>query len=304
VDDLALVADPDGAGAAAIADLEETVVRRHLAEQGDPGRARLAAVEAVAATLPRARRLLVRRGAAVLGHVWLVRSEEGDDLSVLDLRLDDSRLAPPVRDQVVALARSEGRRRLTLAVPPGEPVLGAFAEGGGFRETSTQLALALPAPPGPLTLLRPMSEDEFDRWHVGQLRTYTAERVRAGESPEQAAAVVRHQDAELLPQGHRTPRQHLFTAVVDGVDVGTLWLSTQRPMVWVCDVGVAEQHRRRGHGAALVRAAAQWSSERGAPAIGLNVFADNRGARALYDRLGFHVTEVFAALDLGGGAPT
>lgn len=302
MDDLLLVPDPDGAGAGAVADLEEALVlRRHLGEEGEPGRAREAATEAVASVLPRARRLLVRRGEVVLGHVWLVRGEEGEDLSLLDLRLPDSRLAPRVRDEMVRLARSGGHRRLTLAVPPGDPVLLAFAKGGGFRETSAQMALALPVETGRAASLRPMSEVEFDRWHAVQLETYTAERVRAGESPEQAAAVVRRQDAELLPQGHRTPRQHLFTAVVDGVDVGTLWLSTRRPMVWVCDVVVAVQHRRRGHGAALMRAAAAWSSEHGAHAIGLNVFADNHGARALYDRLGFHVTEAFAALDLGVG---
>ena len=64
-------------------------------------------------------------------------------------------------------------------------------------------------------------------------------------------------------------------------------------------VAAAEVMRRKGYGAGLMNAAAAWSRDHGHPAIGLNVFAHNQGARALYDRLGYRVTLDYRALDRG-----
>jgi GNAT superfamily N-acetyltransferase len=69
-------------------------------------------------------------------------------------------------------------------------------------------------------------------------------------------------------------------------------------MAFVYDVEVFEDERRKGYGAGLMNAAAVWSRDHGHRAIGLNVFAHNTGARALYDRLGYRITLDYRALDL------
>ena len=79
---------------------------------------------------------------------------------------------------------------------------------------------------------------------------------------------------------------HFFTAWVGDAGVGSLWLCTLDPMAFVYDVVVDEAQRRKGYGAAIMNAGALWSREQGHPVLGLNVFAHNPGARALYDRLG------------------
>jgi GNAT superfamily N-acetyltransferase len=63
-------------------------------------------------------------------------------------------------------------------------------------------------------------------------------------------------------------------------------------------VVVAEGHRRKGYGEAIMNAGARWCQERDIFALGLNVFGHNPGARALYDKLGYVVTEDYRALDL------
>lgn len=57
----------------------------------------------------------------------------------------------------------------------------------------------------------------------------------------------------------------------------------------VADVGlmVAEDFRRRGAGRALMEAAEEWAHSIGVRKIELHVFPHNRGALALYERLGY-----------------
>jgi GNAT superfamily N-acetyltransferase len=69
-------------------------------------------------------------------------------------------------------------------------------------------------------------------------------------------------------------------------------------MAFVYDVAVEESERRKGYGAAIMNAGARWSRDHGHPALGLNVFAHNPSARALYDRLGYQVTQDYHALDV------
>ena len=89
-----------------------------------------------------------------------------------------------------------------------------------------------------------------------------------------------------------------FTAWVGDEPVGRLWLSTQSTLAFVYDVEVDADQRRKGYGAAIMNAGALWCREHGHPALGLNVFAHNPGARALYDRLGYHVTLAYSTLDV------
>jgi ribosomal protein S18 acetylase RimI-like enzyme len=69
-------------------------------------------------------------------------------------------------------------------------------------------------------------------------------------------------------------------------------------MAFVYNIEVRPDYRRRGHGAGIMNAAALHCRELGCSVLGLNVFAHNPGARALYDRLGYEVTHEYSALDV------
>jgi len=126
----------------------------------------------------------------------------------------------------------------------------------------------------------------------------TDELHAAGLSREGADEQSRTQSAQLIPDGVNSVGQEFFTAWVGEERVGHLWLSTERPMAFVYDIVVLEEQRRKGYGAAVMNAGAVWSREHGHFALGLNVFAHNPGARALYDRLGYVVTVDYRTLDV------
>ncbi len=293
---LSLHADPHP-GASSGALVARLTHRRFLGEQADVERAEGAARALVERLLPRLRRLEVRASAdgVPCGAVWLL--EEGDDLGVLELDLDDHRLAHVVRDLVVDLARAEQLRRLTIGVAPGDAVTEAFVRGRRFAVEAFQMRLDLDhsLPDDSAVALTSMSQDAFDTYLSSFVDEYAETREKAGETPERAREVAHSQMASLLPEGLDTREHHFFVGSVGDQVVGTLWVGTERPMAFVYDVAVDEAQRRRGHGAGLMQAAALWSQRRGAHALGLNVFAYNLGAKALYDRLGYHVVEAFAA---------
>ena len=137
-----------------------------------------------------------------------------------------------------------------------------------------------------------MSAADYAAFSAAHLGPYAADRMQADHfTQEQADEFVRAQTAQTLPQGQETPGHRFFNIVADDVCVGSLWIfhATGARDGFVYDIVVEPQHRRRGHAGAALELAAQLLREEGCEVLGLNVFAHNPGARALYEKLGFAV---------------
>ena len=90
----------------------------------------------------------------------------------------------------------------------------------------------------------------------------------------------------------RYPHAAVFVAEAeDGTVVGRLSIARdQHPASrHVADLGlmVAQSHRRRGVGRALLAAAADWARDQDVQKLELHVFPHNEGAIALYEQFGF-----------------
>ena len=206
-------------------------------------------------------------GDEVVGLAWL-------DLVVNDLALDDPARVAELVPALVARARSARARMLGVAIHPGDPSRAALGEQPGFESRATNMALPLDGEigdPGGLELRR-MTDAEFDGFLSGNAEEYAGELVATG---------IAYQ-----------------VGMFAWMAVGSLWLCTLDPMAFVYDVVVDGAQRRKGYGAAIMNAGALWCREQGHPVLGLNVFAHNPGARALYDRLGYVVTQDYLALDV------
>jgi GNAT superfamily N-acetyltransferase len=232
-----------------------------------------------------------------LGHVWAVR--EGEELSVYDVRLDDASRVNELLPALVGLAHDWQCRRVGVGYEPGDASAEGLAMLPGFSGRATNMVLELDgeiAPPG--LELRPMTPDDFAAFMAVMVDDYAATLAESGLAPDEAQERSREQTGQLIPEGQDSPGMEFFTGWVGSEPVGRLWLNVDQPMTFVYDVEVLEDQRRKGYGAGLMNAAAVWSRDHGHPAIGLNVFAHNPGARALYDRLGYRVTLDYRVLDL------
>jgi GNAT superfamily N-acetyltransferase len=273
-------------------------VLRYRQQYDDPQEARAKAGEFVDSVRETTRIFEVVDGDDTVGHLWW--GPEGESASVMDVRLDApervAELVPAMQD----LARAAGQSRIGVAGVPGDPSRMALVELPGFTRRATNMLLVLDGTiddPGPLEL-REFAPGEFDTFYARLVEGYADELHAAGMSREAADERSRTQSAELMPDGVDSVGQEFFTAWVADDPVGHLWLSTERPMAFVYDIEVREEQRRKGYGEAIMNAGAIWSRDHGHFALGLNVFAHNPGARALYDKLGYVVTVDYRTIDV------
>ena len=141
----------------------------------------------------------------------------------------------------------------------------------------------------------PMGEEDVALWLPESMAYYEAARLRAGDSEEEARAGRQASIDRFFPDGRLIDGQYLFAILVDGDDVGWLWLgpwSEGGDQWWVWDIHVREPHRRRGIGRAAMEYAAEFARAHGAPTLGLNVFAFNLPAIELYEALGFEAASL------------
>jgi len=138
-----------------------------------------------------------------------------------------------------------------------------------------------------------MLPDELATWHERHVLAYVADRVSAGESPEEARRVIDDQHAQYFPDGRPAPGHAVLTAEVDGVAVGIAWWGPhpRRPQdataAWVYDIELDEKHRGRGLGRELLAAMEEQARAAGVRELSLNVFGDNATARRLYGTAGY-----------------
>jgi ribosomal protein S18 acetylase RimI-like enzyme len=142
-----------------------------------------------------------------------------------------------------------------------------------------------------------MTVGQYAEYRVGA-ETHYAESVAGSGSMslENARQKAADDFARLLPDGLATEGHELFT-VYDGDDpVGMLWLHFERKPdgehAFGYDFSVREDLRRHGYGRAVMVAAERLCRDRGVLSVGLNVFGNNTGARALYEQMGYEPTSI------------
>ena len=146
--------------------------------------------------------------------------------------------------------------------------------------------------------LEPMDASTYATWMETSIREYAQEKIEAGTWPE-AEALERSARAyrELLPEGLATPGHEVRSMINEAGDqVGHAWFTPEaRPIgrvVFIYDIGVDAEHRRKGYAQAALAEIESFAREHGCVGVQLHVHGANTGARALYQRAGFIETDV------------
>ncbi|MGA8296839.1 MAG: GNAT family N-acetyltransferase [Acidimicrobiales bacterium] len=137
---------------------------------------------------------------------------------------------------------------------------------------------------------RPFERDEIEAYHASMLARFTAELEASGMSKEQARSHAGQSDSLVFPGGKLAEGHYVGHVVVDGDDVGALWLGPAEGEVdrwWIYYVEIDEEKRGRGLGREAMLLAESVARDHGATTLGLNVFGDNDIARSLYRSLGY-----------------
>ena len=142
-----------------------------------------------------------------------------------------------------------------------------------------------------------MTEVEVTAFLLAMVGPYVADRIIAGDPPEEARRIAEAQTASLFPEGRPASGQLVYRIVDDGgAPVGSLWIGPHTPerteAFWVWSVEIDEPHRGRGLGRAAMVLAEEAARAHGASELGLNVFGPNAVARHLYQSLGYETASV------------
>ncbi|WP_144876793.1 N-acetyltransferase [Microbacterium sp. 1.5R] len=243
--------------------------------------------------------LTIREGDEELGTVWL--ASISGILMIIDLAFT-GRPSEEQQDELFAalveMGRTNGADRLSISVHSTDAASRAFIEGRGFACASIQMLLEpLPARHRePLVQVEPMTAERYPSFAAASEAAFADELAASGRYSIEDARVESHrQMTEELPDGVETAAQELFTAGVDGEEVGILWVGLRtrggRPHAFILDIEVVESERRKGYGRELMFAAERVAREHGADSVGLHVFGFNTGATALYESLGYRRVE-------------
>ena len=147
--------------------------------------------------------------------------------------------------------------------------------------------------------LTPMTEPEFQTYYDMAVADYAQEHVRGGQwSAEEAPEASAREFKGLLPDGLHTANNYFFSLRVPEIDVpvGMLWFA-DRPaggnhVAFIYDIYIEPAYQRRGYASQTIQALEAEARQMGLSEIRLHVFGHNLAARALYDKLGFEVTNV------------
>ena len=142
----------------------------------------------------------------------------------------------------------------------------------------------------------------FREYRERLVRDYAADKVRAGVWPEVEAEDRSARELDgLLPDGPLT-RDHYLYSVRDEsnqTEVGYLWISPRDSgagrALWIYDIVVHEEYRRRGYAERMLHLAEDRARELGAVRVELHVFGHNKAARALYEKVGYTPTDIIMA---------
>ena len=143
--------------------------------------------------------------------------------------------------------------------------------------------------------IRNMTAEEFEaffRWSVEQNVQELMEQLHLSE--EEATRETLRELEQMLPDGLRTPHNHLMTVLdAGGESAGFIWMLYEefegRKQCFICDFAVWEPKRRKGYAAAALQLAEQHAAKAGCEECVLFVRDDNTPARSLYEKCGYRV---------------
>ena len=148
-----------------------------------------------------------------------------------------------------------------------------------------------------------MDAREFKAYRLRAIEDYTRESILSGKwSPDTAAGLTAKMIGDLLPDGLDTENHFLYSLMDREVDtvIGAIWFGIiAGGGIYLFDLIVYEQYRRRGYGTEAMRRLEIIAAGLGGQRILLNVFRRNRPAVALYDKLGYQTVNMLMEKELG-----
>ena len=150
-----------------------------------------------------------------------------------------------------------------------------------------------------ITLI-PIEQNDFDAFLEREIFDYAQDKIKSSNwLPEQAMDKSRAEFQSLLPDGLSTKDQYVFTIFDNetGNKLGVMWfqsnLDAPHRRAFINDFVIKEEFRGKGFGKKAMKALHEKLWKLGVESVGLHVFAHNTNAIALYEKMGYELTNLY-----------
>ena len=147
--------------------------------------------------------------------------------------------------------------------------------------------------------LRTMLESEYESYLSVAVKDYAKDKIAAGTWGENDALRLSEESFQrLLPRGINTPKEFLYAIVDEEIDknIGFLWVhldkSKELSKFFIYDFIIFESFRNSGYGTKTLACLDEIAKEMSVSQIDLHVFAHNKSAIHLYEKVGFIPTDI------------
>lgn len=147
--------------------------------------------------------------------------------------------------------------------------------------------------------LMPMTEAEYQSYLRYSIENFANEKAKSeGYSSKDALELANASFSALLPQGLKSPDQHLFS-IFDNAsqqNIGIMWFAHKKgpphEHAFIYDFEIHENMRGKGLGAKALASLDKMLISMGIKTVKLHVFGHNKTAYSLYKKMGFHTTNL------------
>ncbi len=147
-----------------------------------------------------------------------------------------------------------------------------------------------------MIFLKRQSPAEYQEWSRASKENYKNENIKNGLTLEEAERKTDEDFERLLPLGLESKDQYIFSIFSDEELIGTLWFGVRGALnnrkAFIYDIVLDEKHRGKGYGQSAMTLLEMEVKKLGLKHIGLHVFGHNKVARAVYEKLGYEVTNL------------
>lgn len=151
-----------------------------------------------------------------------------------------------------------------------------------------------------MVTLIPIEQADFEVFLEQEIVEYAQDKVKSGNwLAEEALEKSRAEFMSLLPDGLQTKDQFVFTILDEQTHqkLGVLWVQVKldepRRRAFICDFVIEPQFRGQGFGKQALQALDKKLGEMNVESVSLHIFAHNTTAIALYEKMGYSVTNLY-----------
>ncbi|NBI27503.1 GNAT family N-acetyltransferase [Chengkuizengella sp. YPA3-1-1] len=142
-----------------------------------------------------------------------------------------------------------------------------------------------------------MSAVDYEKFISHSINHFANEKVRAGTwLKEEAMNKSKEAFERLLPQGLNTNLHYLLSIVDEEQTIGWLWYfyddKNLQKEAFIYDFFIYEEYQGKGFGKSSLLALDMLAKDKGIKKISLHVFAHNKRAIQLYEKMDFEATDI------------